>query len=64
MRRYQIYCGEAPQHVVTAPDVLQAVIKWTDQQGYDSVGEAARENFCKPSEITAVELTGDDYADL
>ncbi len=51
---YMIACADAYQHKVIAPSPEWAIKIWLDQQGYDSLEEAAKENYCLADEIKAI----------
>ncbi|WP_269581955.1 hypothetical protein [Roseibium sp. Sym1] len=55
MRKYQIYAGGVPQHIVEACSSQLALERWLDEQGYDCIEHAAEEHFCEPDEICAEE---------
>lgn len=41
--RWIIYIGDFPQHVVVAEDEARAIAKWCDEQGYETLDQAAAE---------------------
>lgn len=57
---YLIVCGEAYQHRVRAFSATEALHLWLDNQGYETIEAAARENYCGPEDIKAI-LVGTEY---
>jgi len=39
---------------VEAPDEPEAIHRWLDEAGYDSIDDAANECFCEPEDIKAI----------
>lgn len=56
MNAYRIYVRKTPLHKMLAESQEDAVKSWLDLMGYDSLQEAAEENFCDPADIQAREV--------
>jgi hypothetical protein len=55
--RYQIWCGSERLHIVSASDEGEAIFVWMDMMGYETLEEAAEENFCMAKQIEARRLS-------
>jgi hypothetical protein len=55
--RYQIWCGYDRSHIVSASDEGEALHVWMSMMGYESLEEAAEENFCLAEQIEAKRLS-------
>lgn len=53
MRNFVIYTGNMRAHTIQASSAAEAVERWLSMMGYETLEEAARENWCTPEEIEA-----------
>jgi hypothetical protein len=57
-KRFEIWIGDYQQHTVRATDGASAVKKWLEDQGYDTLDQAAKEYDLSGSDIVAAEVKG------
>ena len=64
MRRYKIFVGDAADLEVVATNADVAIASWLATSGYDSIEDAAKENFVHIDDIDAVPLDDVDDSEL
>lgn len=60
MPEFSIVVAGVPRSTIDASDEDHAIARWLDMNGYEGLGDAASECFCKEDEIVAESLDDSD----